>query len=1021
MEEAVRKLLENVKQKLTLEGRKRVFEEMQELKATDLKEIQDPEEFTRGFLIDKLLFDFFSVTLIGRNRKFKTPKGERKVDYAVSSQQKFLIEAKPINADLTAKHKDSALSQIQGLFTLAEVREDYAFGVATDGIVWIFVSKKGDIIDELHIERDYEQIKRYVVGEEVIRERKLEDISKRFYEEYNDLLHGTKRISKKDCLVNSILHVESEEDREEIAQILVDRLIFIKFLQSKGIIKEDVLDFLHGLEEYELNLKLDQLFFEVMNTREEERGSVDPHFSHIPYLNGSLFEKLEVEKRNPNYKIRAEILRRIIEFLNKFRFVHFESLENQEGIIDPEILGYIFERAMTATDRKGTGAYYTPKEITKYIAENTIYPVLLEKVNKFLKEEKGYRDTELLKDIEDLFILPATTLNDIWLDIVLKLTICDNACGSGAFLLAAANILFALNKKINDVLGRRNTDASLKRLALRSLYGVDINPRAVEIAMLRLWLWLAESYEPDYIQPLPNIEYNLRVGNSLIGFVDIEEFAQRKVTLDDFADFEETTKKLLDQFITLKAKYRKASGDEARKLRREIEDIRLKVKRALDKELFNDFYEKGITDMTRDDFYALKPFHWGFEFYEIFDLEKPKDERGFDVVIGNPPYVKLHNINKQALKYYFRTYKTAEKKCDIYAFFTERSLIFLLREKGILAYIMSNTWLNLDSFVNLRRIVTKENKLLQIVELENPFPNVTVSPIIFIVKRQNIPNYSFKVYKFDFVNWHIINKNTISSQTIVPPLFLIDLTITPNSFNLLTKINQQSIPLSKIAKLQYGIMTANNKKFVICEPKAKQHKPLLSGEDIRRYRIEWSGHRYIDYRPDEMKKKKTARPGEPERFEQKEKIIFQRYSSTKLIATLDTSQFYTLGTTIICRSTTEYSNKYILGVINSKLLSWWYGRIFTSPTNYIREFEELPIRTIDFSNPDEKALHDRVVALVEKMLSLHRQLAEITDEHEKKSIEKEIEETDREIDALVYELYGLTDEEIAIVEESVKD
>jgi hypothetical protein len=148
------------------------------------------------------------------------------------------------------------------------------------------------------------------------------------------------------------------------------------------------------------------------------------------------------------------------------------------------------------------------------------------------------------------------------------------------------------------------------------------------------------------------------------------------------------------------------------------------------------------------------------------------------------------------------------------------------------------------------------------------------------------------------------------------------LTISEDSLKILNKISQQSIALETIAKLQYGIMTADNEKFVVSEPKTDCHKPLLSGEDIRRFYVNWLGNRYVDYRPEEMKKKKTARPGEPGRFERDKKIVFQRYSSTKLIATLDTSQFYTLGTTIIGYSTSQYSNEYILGLINSKLLSW---------------------------------------------------------------------------------------------------
>lgn len=267
-------IISDIQTRLTLEGKKRVFENRRELGTSDIRERQDPEEFTRSFLIDKVLFDICKLDLIGRNRKFQTPEGERKVDYAVKhGDLKILIEAKPIHADLEIKTKDGAANQIIGVFRLVEVEKEFDFGIATDGISWIFISKERQIINKFDITQDFDRIKRYILGQERVAKKKLEEISKKFYEEYNDLLHGVNRIPKSACLVNSILSVDNEDDREEIAQITVNRLIFIKFLESIRIIKGEILEYLKGLEEHELNLKLNQLFFEVMNTKIENRGS----------------------------------------------------------------------------------------------------------------------------------------------------------------------------------------------------------------------------------------------------------------------------------------------------------------------------------------------------------------------------------------------------------------------------------------------------------------------------------------------------------------------------------------------------------------------------------------------------------------------------------------------------------------------------------------------------------------------------------------------------------------------------
>lgn len=869
MEEFIDSLLKDIKNKLKLEGYKRVFEEERELKSTDLKERQAAEEFTRGFLIDKILFDFLKVDLVARDRTFSGYKGDRRVDYDIRfGILRILIEAKPINAELKIKSRDSAVNQIKGIFTLAEVKENYDFGIATNGLKWIFINKKGKIIDELDLLEDTNKIKNYIIGEEEVAQRKLEDISKKFYEEYNDLLHGVKRISKDDCLVESISYVENEEDREEIAQIIIDRLIFIKFLQSKGIIKENVLDFLFKLEDHDLNLKLNQLFFEVMSTKEKDRSSVDPHFSHIPYLNGSLFEKLEVEKRNSNYKVRARILHRIIEFLNKFRFVHHESLDNNGDFIDPEILGYIFERAMTATDRKGTGAYYTSKYVTRYIAENTIYPTILNKANRLLEKKEGYKKGDLLKNIDQLFILPPTTLQEIWNKTILTVTICDNACGSGAFLLAMANVLYELNKRIRDKLSlSKTTDVALKKLILKAIYGIDINPRGIEIARLRMWLWLVESYKPEHVEPLPNIEYNLSVGNSLIGKIDIEKFGTTLVTLEDFGDHEETVKVLLKKFLSLKREYQRISGDEARKIKDEIEIIRKRIDGKLNLELFRRVNKEKI-NFDRGEFLRSKPFHWGFELYEIFNLNKKSEDRGFDIIVGNPPYVDIKGMDPKMVKYLFYQFNTTENRINLYSSFVERSLE-LLREGGCFGYIIPNSILFNDSYKKIRRLLLEKSNLTSIVRLpDNVFKDAKVETIILIFQKSPAIKKKTKLLIYDrddyitsidtrkCKEYHKINQSVWSEDQ----KSIFNIYSSEEIQNILRKIENNTQKMIEICDFSLGLTPYDkykghtkeqikNKAFHSDHKKSESFKKLLSGEDIIRYGLFWNEKNWINYGP----------------------------------------------------------------------------------------------------------------------------------------------------------------------------
>jgi hypothetical protein len=529
--------------------------------------------------------------------------------------------------------------------------------------------------------------------------------------------------------------------------------------------------------------------------------------------------------------------------------VHKEQLGNGDSV-DPEILGYIFERAMTATDRKGTGAYYTPKSITKYISENTIYPCIIEKTNEILKTEKGYKDTELIKDIDELFILPATTLKEIWDKIILKLRVLDNACGSGAFLLVAANILFALNKKINDKIGAENPDTTLKILILvNNLYGVDINPNGIEIAKLRLWLWLADSYEPGYIKPLPNIDYNLRVGNSLIGYVDLGEFKSAKLTLSDFLRDEEkpTLDCLLKERNDLIHEYKISWGEEAKELKSSVQELDVKISNLLNADLYRELREKKI-EISREEFLKLSPFHWGFEFYELFDLEKPKGERGFDVVIGNPPYVRHEKISasKPLLAPYYSCYNGI---ADLYVYFYERG-ISTINENGFLGYISSNKWMKVK-YGRKMRMFMKNMTIKSIIDFyELPVFDVSTEPAIVIVKKQKSQDDIKYLLLEDLPRIDLLELFNSESMRIGKEY--LDDSGWNFSDETVVKIIEQmyddSTPLKEYTddKLFYGIKTGLNAAFIIDE-KTKDKlikKDPKSADIIKQYLRGTNIHRY---------------------------------------------------------------------------------------------------------------------------------------------------------------------------------
>jgi hypothetical protein len=1052
-------LIRDIKERLTLDGKNKVFEEGMELRSEFMKEKAEPEAFTKEFLIDKIL-DALGLGKLPE-KSFETPSGYRSVDYRIKSKERmFLVEAKPLNADLFEKSKAGGINQIKGLFKLVEVKENYDFGVATDGLRWIFIDKSGKIVDDLGLEENIEKIKEFLAGKErVVSPETEEEVSKKFYDWYNALLHGgrykdhenkLKSVSEADCVVSNVIGVKDLEEREQIAQVVMNRLIFIKFLQSRGIIAEDILKYLSEVKEDLLTPRLRQLFFGILNTPEGERFDVNERFKDIPYLNGSLFVHTEVENRNVEYKIKAEILKKAIEFLDSFKFVHKEQFGNEDSI-DPEILGYIFERAMTATDRKGTGAYYTPRQITRYISENTIYPYIIDKTNEFLKTEKGYKETELIEDTERLFILPATTLEEIWKEIIQGIRVLDNACGSGAFLLAAANILFELSRRIDDKLELGNSDIGLKKwILMHNLYGVDINPSGIEIAKLRLWLWLVDSYEPDRIEPLPNIDYNLRVGNSLIGYVDISEFKKTKLNLLNYIWDEENP--TLDEFLTERnnflRKYKRAEGEEARELKEKINGLDEKIKKLLNGNLYLKFRAKGIK-ISKEDFLQRKPFHWGFEFYDVFDAEKPIREWGFDVVIGNPPYVRADAEDAEYQKQRellerIGEYQTLYEKWDLFTAFIERSLK-LLDKGGMFSYIVSNSF-NTSKFADKsKRFILENYHLKQIDFFKNikVFKGVGIENVILAVRKSEEKENTRRILHTKSFE----NVEELEPSSDVNRIFRISAEI---DFG---RAFEDTEPLGDICFVSKGmVIHAEERKYkgefkkddlISDKPTRIKKKPYVEAKYIGRYKI--NKIKYLEW-DTERSPKKLSRPTFPELYIHPKIIrgatvdgvyderalvgnhsinVMVRYDSLKSVSNQSIENSIKKWTDKTRKELEKISQnfdlKYILTILNSKFAKFYLNTIRRHRIEYYfypDDFKRLPIKKMPL--PSQQPF----ITLCDYILFLNETEA-------RRKTEKElIEFIDKQvIDLLVYELYfkekfeeeRLKTNLLGFVESSLKD
>ncbi|MBE6522687.1 MAG: class I SAM-dependent DNA methyltransferase [Thermoplasmata archaeon] len=743
----VDQLFKDFQESLTQEGRDSVFlhSSPKELVSAYIGTAQKPEEFTIDHLIVPIL-EKMGCSIDEREREFTTVQSHRRfADLTITTPcgKRYIVEAKPLNADLYAKKTDGAVNQAKDIMLLHEGVTEYGNAIATDGRRWIFVNNTANVVAEFDITEDFDVVNDIFFGNRVVVQNK-EEITNRFYRWYLALMVGgtysdgkghTVKIPENESLTHSIdnqMGTLGQTAKEEIAQIYVNRLIFIKFLENKGVIQESVIDYLLSLSDDRLFTEMKVLFFNVLNTPEDRRDSLNPIFRKVPYLNGSLFIPSSPEQFHSTFRIKAATLKRVLNFLSTFDLE--SSRDGSVNTMDPEILGYIFEMSMNTDKRKESGSFYTPSQITSYMSTRTIHEVLLTRIREYMLAD-GYpsNDVDDIKTIDDVYALRDTTLRKIYDNVLLKLKICDNACGSGAFLLSSADVLFRIYFNFNLLAGLRKTDVQLKKDILsNNIFGVDLDGKAVEIAKLRMWLWVADSYLPSSYDSLPNIDYNVYHGDALIGSVNPnDEF--KGTVLDNYPirGMSAPVKDLVSQRDQLIKAFRNMSGPESHSLQKEINDLSMTLSVQLSVEMNYKLAQKGLS-MSQMDFVGLYPFHWTISFNDVFE------QGGFDIIIGNPPYVALQNIKdtKPYPVYQLAGYETFDRTGDLYCLFYERSLS-LLRDGGMLAYITSNSWMKAKYGSKLRNFFIQKTEPQSIINLSKMkvFKSATVESGILIYKK----------------------------------------------------------------------------------------------------------------------------------------------------------------------------------------------------------------------------------------------------------------------------------------------
>ena len=357
-----------------------------------------------------------------------------------------------------------------------------------------------------------------------------------------------------------------------------------------------------------------------------------------------------------------------------------------------------------------------------------------------------------------------------------------------------------------------------------------------------------------------------------------------------------------------------------------------------------------------------KAFNWQAQFPKVFE------KGGFDVVIGNPPYVRPHYLNDETKRYLWNTFQTYERKADLYVCFMEKALK-LVKSKGLTSFIVSDGWLRLDSFEKIRQYILKNACVLKIVDFtKDVFDSATVKTCIFIFKEGANENNIVQSAVID----DKIDLNNIAYRSICQVAFdatyknVFDLSIDESSTMLKNKMQSCSQPLGELFSLAFGLKTGDDERFLTFNPSISPDcKKLVRGADINRWTIDFKGE-YVIYQPEQMRlNKSTARPGTAERFEQPK--VFVRDTGGGLMATFDDKAYYAKDVILI--ENEEQSTiklKALTALLNSRPLRWYYETTF--PTLHVQrdELASLPIPTLD--NTEELA------SLVDMMLSLNSQL-----------------------------------------------
>lgn len=854
----------------------------------------------------------------------------------------------------------------------------------------------------------------------------------------------------------------------------INRILFIKLLEG----------YLKSIKNYSLNTSildskiindthdLQELFFLVLAVPVSERQDyIKEKYKDIPYLNSSLFELTDLEKqffsinalnnipiqtykksKLNNKHSKLNIVTYIIQFFESYTFTYNEINFSYEQLINPSILGLVFEKLNGYKD----GSYYTPTSITSLMTSKVIEQTVIEKFNT-IKHWNCETLIDLYNKIDDL-----KEANSI----IESIKICDPAVGSGHFLISALNKLISIKYDLGiliDESGKRIKDFEIKsidddliilddhsefiynpkssenhrlqktlfaekrKLIEKTLFGVDINPNSVNICRLRLWIELLKSsyindIESDFPQfeTLPNIDINIKQGDSLLSLYDTDSNLS-DVTKDSKYKVQDY-KEAITQYINTNSKNEKQSllvliNNIKKSFKNTIrtEQIKIKKRRDIESEIFKldnqlQLFETNTKKETKAKRKSLllelnkinteldaienrkhidNIFEWRFEFPEI--LDENANFNGFDIIIGNPPYFNLSPTQKDLYIHGNIYNHVNSRKTNITSLFIYLSLFKLLKPSGYFAFIVPKSITYVESWTPIRNKLLKDSLIKEVHDVGKAFDDVGLEQVILICKLAKSNLSKVDVYK-DFNLTNTIEQEYFKNNNVILT------SSNSETIQILENMDSNSIKLNQIAIFPRG--TTIGSKHLSNTSKNSQTL-YLGGTNIEQYIFKDGSSRkpnqYVDISLIRSLQKSALN-------NINKKIIYQNIMSSKakIVASLDTNNFYT-GDTVnnLIIKNEKFSYEYLLAFLNSPLATYYLKyKIINNATLTVHldapYIGKLPIKFID------EQTNLNITKIVNNILQNYSY------------------ELNQELNDIIYNIYNLSYQDKLIIENDLK-